>query len=153
MLSVCAKAAKNFAVYVTYLRGLYLLHQNHHWQVKDSKFYGNHLLFQRLYEEVSVQIDKAAEKCIGHFGPQVLNLADQSEYLQSVIQSFEVSLSPNSELALKSSLRAEENFQKISNALYDLLKKTGDLTFGLDDFIMAGVGASEDRCYLLKQNF
>lgn len=143
---------KNFSVYVAYLRGLYLLHQNHHWQIKDEQFYGAHLLFQRLYEEVAQDADQAAEKCVSHCGPDAMNLAAQMEYLQTITRSYKAIKAPNLEQAVQISLRAEKNFLKVSQFLYDTLKEAGDLTLGLDDFIMATASASEDRCYLLQQN-
>ena len=53
------------SVLLVYLRHLSFIHQNHHWVSKGEPFYGDHLLFQRLYAGVAEDIDTLAEKAIG----------------------------------------------------------------------------------------
>ncbi|NJO18663.1 MAG: hypothetical protein HC877_23935 [Thioploca sp.] len=53
------------SLYLVFLRALYNLHQNNHWEAED---YGHHLLFQRIYESVKEMVDEAAEKIVGLFG-------------------------------------------------------------------------------------
>jgi DNA-binding ferritin-like protein len=44
------------------LRALQWSHQTAHWKVRGEPFYGDHLLFQKLYEAVGEEIDTLAEK-------------------------------------------------------------------------------------------
>ena len=37
------------------LRAQYWMYQQSHWQVMGPEYYGNHLLFERLYESVVKQ--------------------------------------------------------------------------------------------------
>ena len=53
------------SVVLVHLKHLYVLHQNHHWTSMGDPFYGDHLLFQRLYEATVEEIDSIAEKAIG----------------------------------------------------------------------------------------
>ena len=41
----------------TMLHALLLLHQSAHWQVRGPTYYGDHLLFQRIYEGIAKEID------------------------------------------------------------------------------------------------
>ena len=41
-------------IFLDLLRALSLLHHTHHWQTMGSQFYGDHLLYQRLYDGFSV---------------------------------------------------------------------------------------------------
>jgi DNA-binding ferritin-like protein len=47
------------------LRAVYQIHQTAHWQAKGTTSYGDHLLFQRLYEALVPEIDAVAERTIG----------------------------------------------------------------------------------------
>ena len=38
------------SVVLVYLKHLAAIHQNHHWTAIGDPYYGDHLLFQRLYE-------------------------------------------------------------------------------------------------------
>lgn len=130
------------SLYVAYLRALYQIHQNNHWKTKGNDFYGNHLLFQRLYESVQEMADGAAEKTIGVFGD--LNVSP--EKIAEITEKF------NSEdNSVVSSLKAEKGFQALSTMVYDELEKADLLTLGIDDALMANANTSETHCYLLQQ--
>lgn len=47
------------------LRALSCYYQTAHWVSKGSQYYGDHLLFQRLYEAASGDIDGVGEKAMG----------------------------------------------------------------------------------------
>ena len=53
------------SVALVHLKFLASVHQNHHWVTKGDPFYGDHLLFQRVYEATAEDIDTMAEKAIG----------------------------------------------------------------------------------------
>lgn len=54
------------------LRAAHHLYWTLHWQAKGQPFYGDHLLFERLYKGRLEEIDDLAELIAGHFGAQVL---------------------------------------------------------------------------------
>ena len=49
------------------LKGQYWNYWTTHWQAKGENYYGNHLLFQRIYEGMQGEIDTLAEKIVGYF--------------------------------------------------------------------------------------
>lgn len=54
------------------LRAAHHLYGTLHWQAKGQPFYGDHLLFERLYTGRVEEIDGLAELIAGHYGAQVL---------------------------------------------------------------------------------
>lgn len=50
------------------LRAAHHLFWTLHWQSKGSQFYGDHLLFERLYTARLEEIDGLAEVIAGHYG-------------------------------------------------------------------------------------
>ena len=129
--------------YVGFLRALYNIHQTSHWKTKGNDFYGNHLLFQRLYEATQQSADEAAEKTIGLFD----ELKNQNEIIKTICQKFS-----SEDNYVKTSLEAEQAFLKLSKAIYDKLKSSNVMTLGLDDLVMAIAGRHEVHVYLLKQS-
>jgi len=137
---------ENCAKYVAILRGLYLLHQNHHWISEGSNFYGNHLLFQRIYEAAQADADLAAEKFIGLFGIDSLKAKEQGILIAKFLNKYS-----QSENLVKSSLDAEKEFLQFSKELYDTYKSNESMTLGLDDMLMAIASKREESVYLLQQ--
>jgi len=128
--------------YLVTLRALYLLHQQNHW---DAKLYGDHLLYQRIYEGVQEMADEAAERAIGLCGEIEFD-GKESE----VAKEFAPEEKSARGLA-ESSLKAEEAFQDIAKETYDKLTDKDMMTLGLDDMIMGHASQSEVHMYLLKQ--
>lgn len=135
------------AAYVASLRSIYLVHQNNHWQCSGPNFYGNHLLFERLYSEAGEQADALAEKAIGLFGVQVLDLRKQAGLIKTLTTMY----SGSPEDCVKNSLKAEQDFVKLSANVRTQLNELGAMTLGLDDLIMELASKSEGRMYLLQQ--
>lgn len=131
--------------YVSFLRALYTTHQTHHWLAKGSNFYGNHLLFERIYKTAQENADLAAEKFVGVFGDEWLNLKDQNDCMHKILEKVE-----DKDL-IKSSLEAEKKFLEFSQSFYDALKKADKMSLGMDDMIMSIASSREEAVYLLKQ--
>jgi DNA-binding ferritin-like protein len=55
------------------LRAAHHLYHTLHWQAKGAPFYGDHLMFKRLYESVEDEIDGLAEVIAGHYGADKLD--------------------------------------------------------------------------------
>jgi DNA-binding ferritin-like protein len=133
------------SLYVVFLRALYQVHQQNHWEAQD---YGQHLLFERIYEGIKEMADEAAEKTIGLFG----DLTKQ-EKISSIASQFAHSKFKR-EGKMKyaaSSLRAEIAFQKYATYVYKTLKESEDFTLGLESLIADQISKSEVHSYLLKQ--
>lgn len=140
------------SVLLVHLKFLYHVHQNHHWTCKGDPFYGDHLLFQRLYEATQEEIDSVAEKTIGLGTSANVDLTLQTSQLLRLVQGYGMSQTipqPN-ELA-KRSLAAEMNFLGCTSRLVESMKECGLLTRGLDNLIAGIEDKHEGHVYLLKQ--
>jgi len=136
--------------YVDHLRALVMVHQNNHWETSGNNFYGNHLLFQRLYEGVLELADEAAEKTIGVFDTIIQGDVSGIVKRYSVEKPAPSMVGPDA--YIKSSLKAEDDFQTLARKVYLNLKDSSSLTLGLDDMIMSHSSRSEVHTYLLKQS-
>ena len=140
-------------VFIDLLRSLSLLHHTHHWQTQGSQFYGDHLLYQRLYELADGQIDMVGEKAVG-LGSADLVLARHSlENMRRYIEAIEdadMMDAPALKMA-KRSLLAEKSFITAGEKLMDQLKSKGLLTRGVEQLLGTILDTHEGVLYLLKQ--
>lgn len=128
-----------------YLRGLSISYQNMHWTTKGSHFYGSHLLFERLYDEVNNDLDILGEKFVAFYNCNLSKLQNL-KHVQQFMNKCLIDDCP-----YKCAIIAEECFRgEISNT-YDLFKQQGVLTLGLDDFLMSLDNKHENNLYLLLQ--
>ena len=110
--------------YLGTLRFLYLMYQNCHWQCSGLSFYQDHLLFQRLYEEVLKDVDATAEKIVGVFDSSLIDLTLQVQIISMLNEKFMVDTSaPIS--CFKTAIDVEEYFQKITSSLKKSLEEAG----------------------------
>ena len=135
--------------YVAFLRAMFLFYQNAHWQSSGPGSYSNHLLFQRLYENVLEHIDAVAEKSIGLFGNEVVDLSKQTEMISKILSKY----SKMSNDFVVAGIEFEKSFQDVAIKIMNEMKEQGKLTVGLENMILGQIDASENpRSYLLKQN-
>ncbi len=134
---------KLLSLYVAFARAMYLLHQENHWA---AQHFADHLLFQRLYEEVQDEIiDDAAERVVGLCGSLLLQ-GTEAEIAKKFAPKDKRLVS-----LLESSLTIEKAFQKLCKQTYDEIKEKDMMTLGLDDMIMAQASVGETHIYLLQQ--
>jgi DNA-binding ferritin-like protein len=131
--------------YIALLRTAYNVHQQSHWKEKGANFYGNHLLFERLYTNSAKDADAAAEKMIGVFGEETLDLSMQAQLIGKMMAKYSTS-SP-----LENSLAVEKAILAFSDKIYEDLKNEDKLTLGTDDFLMTIASNREEAVYLLQQ--
>ncbi len=136
---------KFLLTYVSFLRSLYLIHQQAHWCVKGHNFYGNHVLLQRLYESAQSNTDKAAEKVIGLYGSSSIDMAEQASDIKKFMSRY------TDKNPIVNCLNAEKDFLKAAEKLYQMLNESGKLTLGLDDLICSISSDREEAVYLLQQ--
>jgi DNA-binding ferritin-like protein len=129
------------------LRSAHLSHWTTHWQVKGMPYYGDHLLMDKLYNSLPEEIDTLAEKIVAEFGGEAVDLnAQMAEMSMQVKAISEASTDP-----LHRALCVEEFLQDLFEVVYDELE--GQMSLGMDDFIMATANDHETNLYLLKQRF
>jgi DNA-binding ferritin-like protein len=134
-------------LYIASLRSLYLIHQHGHWTTKGLTFYGDHLLFERLYKQASEDADIAAEKMIGLFGESAFDYVKQFELIGKIGANY-AKYEGN---PIKMSLAIVADFIKLSKQFYDYLESENKMTLGLDDLIMNLANKQEESSYLLNQ--
>jgi DNA-binding ferritin-like protein len=141
------KCIKIAALYVASLKAIALIHQHQHWTTKGEAFYGDHLLFERLYNSALEDLDLAAEKFIGLFGDACLDYDMQTDLLHKVLVKYKnLEGSP-----VQMSLTVEKEFLQFSKEAYHAFEDNDKLTLGLDDAIMAIASKREEAVYLLQQ--
>jgi DNA-binding ferritin-like protein len=128
------------------LRAQYWMYQQAHWESKGPPYYGNHLLFQRLYESVVDQVDTLAEKMVGGFGIEAVGSTDLGMKFLVWINRWQ-----QTDCLHKRGVLSEQDFQKCCEDAYNTLKLTGEMTLGMDDFLMATANEHETNQYLLRQ--
>jgi DNA-binding ferritin-like protein len=128
------------------LRAQEMSYQTSHWQASGLSYYGNHLLFQRLYESVGAEIDGVAEKMVGYLGSESVNLAPQVVRVASIAVRWAKIKCP-----FHRGLASEKQLQAAVKAAYDGIKEAKAMTLGLDDFLMAMSNAHDTNAYLLQQ--
>lgn len=128
------------------LRALHWSHWTSHWKSKGQNSYQTHLLFERLYTGVAEDIDTLAEKIVGEYGPEALEDVPVMGMSSRFLSGHEGSS------LISRALEMEEHLQKAIKVSYEDLKNSGDLSLGMDDFLMALANSHETNLYLLRQN-
>lgn len=141
---------ENCTKYVAFLRALYLIHQNHHWLASNVAFYGNHLLFERIYKSAEENADSAAEKFLGLFGSEALGITEHPKLIQEILEKYTATATDVIGL-VDNSTAAEEEFLAFAEDFYKQLKESDKMSLGLDDMIMNISSDRETSVYLLKQ--
>lgn len=142
------KCSKVAALYIATLKAISLIHQHNHWTTRGLGFYGDHLLFERLYNSALENLDLAAEKYMGLFGHDCLNYVLQVDLLSKILLKYK-SLEGE---PVPMSLAVEKDFIKFSKDAYNCFEEEGTLTLGLDDMVMAIASKREEAVYLLQQS-
>ena len=140
-------------IFIDLLRALSLLHHTHHWQTQGPQFYGDHLLYQRLYELSDGQIDLVGEKAVGLGSPELVLPRHSLENMRRYIEAVEDGdiLDGASLKMAKRSLLAEKSFITAGEKMMDQLKSKGLLTRGVEQLLGTILDEHEGVLYLLKQ--
>jgi DNA-binding ferritin-like protein len=135
------------AVYIASFKALALVHQHNHWTTKGLSFYGDHLLFEKLYDKALEDLDLAAEKFLGVFGDECLKYDLQAEFLNKSLEHYsDMEGSP-----LEMSLAIEKDINQLCKDAYNCFKNEDKLTLGIDDMLMSLASNREESVYLLQQ--
>lgn len=140
------------SVLLVWLRYLQVANQTHHWISKGQNSYADHLLFQRLYEEIFAQIDSLAEKLVGLGSEANVHLELQTSQLDRLARECaNCATTVDSNQLAKKSLELEFNFLKSLDYVKELLNQKGQLTLGLDNMLAGLADVHESYVFLLKQ--
>jgi hypothetical protein len=129
------------------LRAQYLNYQTSHWQTRGPAYYGNHLLFQRLYESVQADIDALGEKLVGYFGIEAVDLEVSLDLIFEMVGRW-----CSHECPFRRGLTSEGELQDaLSIVRNSWPEEHVPLPLGLDDWLAATANAHESNIYLLQQ--
>jgi DNA-binding ferritin-like protein len=137
---------------LVHLRFLAHVHQTHHWTCKGDAFFGDHLMFEKLYNQTIEDIDAIAEKAVGLGSEETVGLPLQVKQLARLTEQYGSSLTiPRAGELARRSMTAEINFLKIAANMSCSLKEAGLMTRGLDNLLAGIEDRHEGHVYFLKQ--
>lgn len=141
------------AALVAFLRAESMVHQAHHWQARGPNSYGDHLLFERIYNGVVEDLDKLAERVVGASHPILAQPVLHAKHVSAVVQSFYSGApqSPTPDENAMLSLRATLHTLVLLKIVYGALEQQGRLSDGLDNLLQGIADNHEEHAYLLKQ--
>jgi DNA-binding ferritin-like protein len=141
------------AVLLAFLRAESMVHQAHHWQTRGESYYGDHLLFERLYTAVVEDIDKVAERMVGSGHHILAQPVFHAKHTSAVVQCFYGDAPPNptSDEYVLISLRAALRTLVVLKIVYASLEHAGLLSHGTDNLLQGVADKHEEQVYLLKQ--
>lgn len=130
------------------LRAGAFLHQTHHWRARGSQYYGDHLMFERLYNESQEFIDQIAEKAVGTGSESDLDAAAQADWVALLIREACVKLPED--LVLRS-LAFEKYILSLIESVIQRMRESGSLTPGVSNLLEGAHDKHEQFVYLLGQ--
>jgi starvation-inducible DNA-binding protein len=130
------------------LQGASLVHQTHHWSTLGPTYYGDHLLFERLYNESQEFIDQVAERMMGLGASAVVAVA-QTRVMSAFVQQCGLARTPD-EMA-QVSLTAELLILNIVKRVLDTFDASETLTPGTSNLLEGLADKHEAFVYLLQQ--
>ena len=140
------------SVLLVNLRYLQFVHQTHHWISRGDSFYGDHLLFDRLYGNVTEQIDGLAEKTVGLGCEKNVDVYMQTKQLGKLVSAkYNPPAIPRPDDLVLISLESEKCFVEMISCVREQLDARGQLSYGLDNFLAGLADEHESNVYLLSQ--
>ena len=128
------------------LRAAHHLYWTLHWQAKGQPFYGDHLLFERLYKAKLEQIDGLAEIIAGHYGSDKLDPLKAWAMAAEKIQAATKFATP---------LQIAEMVTACAEAANDAVMSSDECPYpaGLSNFVSDLSTKNIGDIYLLKQRY
>lgn len=134
-----------FSELMARFRALSLYYQLIHWTLKGSWFFQDHLLAERLYNEVNEAIDGIAEKGIGATGStQHVILLDQLARVTDIVSTFPMKVNVSADF-FRAALTMERD---LSIFLEGAAKAETDL--GVQNMLLNLLEEGHQRVYLVR---
>lgn len=152
---VAGSDAAELGVLLAMAEAVAAIHRAHHWKSKGSTFYGDHLLFQRLYEQMGEEIDSLAERCVGTGGEDVVDVCLQAKMKQAMCDwIYRLYSNPSSGFSslIELSLAAEECFAAAIELTMAHMRSNGILTRGTENMLSTLADNHESMQYLLQRS-
>jgi len=129
---------------LTYLEVSYLFYQSAHWQTRGTDFYGDHLLFQRIYEGLREEIDSLAEKIVGVYSSEHVDFNRRLSCMVTLADFLDMQYIHKEYISTGLFLE---------HKILDLLQEADQSTFsaGVKDMLAGIANTHESHVYLLQQ--
>jgi DNA-binding ferritin-like protein len=140
-------------VLVAVLRAGAIVHQTNHWQTRGDTFYGDHLLFQRLYEESTELVDRVAERAVGAGNRFLVHPILQTSQVGYLVKFFcgDLCKDPTADQHALISFMTEVHTLSFLGMVYSALESSNRLTNGTDNLLQDASDKHEGFVYLLRQ--
>lgn len=141
------------AVLLACVKAEALIHQAHHWQTSGSSYYGDHILFERVYGEVANFQDGLGERAVGKGDSILVQPLLQINHMLVFSKLFysDAPVKPAPEEMPLLSLRALLKSALLLQLAYVSLEERGLLSNGVDNLLQGIADRQEEMMYLLKQ--
>lgn len=142
------------SVLLAQLRALHCIHHTHHWQALGDSFYGDHLLFGRLYDNIAGEIDTVGEKVVGLGSIENVKLDLQISQIMQFVAAAKANpmqAIPQKDDLAKCSMMCELDFLRNCAMAQKSLEQQGLLTGGVSNMLEGLEDVHEGSVYLLKQ--
>lgn len=139
---------------LAYLRALQWGYTTAHWQTKGPQFYGDHLLFERLYTgkkggpNIAEEMDSYAERLVSLFGPSIVDPAAIEHKVHLLTERARRLRGKQMLLYL---LALEEYLQKEITYAWKHNQNSPQMSLGLDDELASLANERMTAIYLLQQ--
>lgn len=141
------------STYLATTKALQMWFQGAHHVSKGTSFAGDHvLLYFEIYEQLDEELDVIAEKTLG-----IGNVEDAvcprgiASGASEILQQLPSPVGQTSLGLAACGLSIARAHLKYLDWLYGALEESGDMTLGLDDFIMSSANRHEKFVYMLQQ--
>jgi hypothetical protein len=141
------------STYLATTKALQMWFQGAHHVSKGTSFAGDHvLLYSEIYEKLDDELDVIAEKALG-----IGNVEDAvcprgiASGASEILQQLPSPVGQTSLGLAACGLSIARAHLKYLDWLYGKLEESGDMTLGLDDFIMSSANGHEKFVYMLQQ--
>lgn len=137
---------KELGFLLAFLRALSIQYHHLHWVgSKGENFYGDHLLYERIYKNILDEIDQLGER-LAVIQKNLLNSIPQTKIISTILKHFSLE---NPEHILE----MENVFIYCLQFIIDLLRENNKLTVGFEQLLGDIGNTHEMHTYLLKQRF
>jgi DNA-binding ferritin-like protein len=127
-----------------------LIHQTNHWRAKGDPFYGDHLMYERLYSTTQDHVDKVAEKAVGIGYDTGVDAVLQTKHIQRVVAKYCHTATYDEKELVKCSLAVENGLLMVINELVSMMNASG-MSMGVDNLLAQIYDDHENLIYLLKR--
>lgn len=132
------------------LRAYSDLARAHHWQTRGAQFYGDHLMYERIYKEANKLVDSLAERAVGLGDHKLVDPVISAELVSTMVKMMSTASSSSEQYVMVSLKSAAMTLEMVALVRETLTRKSR-LSNGTDNLLQGMADDLESHLYLLKQ--